>query len=61
MKEFNQYWGRPYVELEELVWERIMLFQDAWQRGSFTEAQTHERELGLLMDAVSAYERGGGN
>jgi len=54
----NPYWGKGYVELQELECEFLELYKEASTRRDFALMLKYEEELRLVRDAIYAYERG---
>jgi hypothetical protein len=59
MKTNNQYWGLPITDLKALLEERIMLLKYATSFKLWEQANEHEKEMSLILDAIAAHERGG--
>lgn len=58
MQSKNPYWGRPYVDLEELYTKYIFMAYDARLRGDQKELDRINREMTFIQDAMTAYVRG---
>jgi hypothetical protein len=58
MQVNNKYWGMSLEELKIHCESEILLFRYAINRHHWEAARRHENELSLIMDAISAQERG---
>ncbi|WP_033829080.1 hypothetical protein [Bacillus andreraoultii] len=58
MQTNNKYWNKPLEELKIHCESEILLFRYAINRNNWEAARRHENELSLIMDAISANERG---